>query len=211
MSTEVDHLVIAADSLAQGRAWCERTLGVQPVAGGHHALMGTHNLLLSLSSSRYRRAYLEIIAIDPDAAPPGRPRWFGLDGRPKGEPSLVQIVARSSHLEQQRQALIHLGIDPGSPLALSRGHLHWQMLLRPDGQMPSGFPMLIQWGDQHPADVLPDSGCSLLGVKLCGLGPSEAQALRLQNVELEMATQVNWKVQLNCPLGVVDLCSATLM
>ena len=73
MTTEVDHLVIAADSLEQGSAWCERTLGAKPVAGGRHALMGTHNLLLQLSSTAFERVYLEIIAIDPDAPAPGRP------------------------------------------------------------------------------------------------------------------------------------------
>jgi hypothetical protein len=37
--------------------------------------MGTHNRLLKLGEG----FYLELIAIDPQAPPPGRPRWFGLD------------------------------------------------------------------------------------------------------------------------------------
>ena len=49
----LDHLVVACRSLDAGRAWCEATLGVVPLPGGRHALMGTHNLLLSLSSDRY--------------------------------------------------------------------------------------------------------------------------------------------------------------
>jgi len=75
----VDHLVVAARSLEEGVAWCETTLGVTPGPGGKHAFMGTHNRLLKIATEAYPAAYLEIIAIDTDAPPPGRPRWFGLD------------------------------------------------------------------------------------------------------------------------------------
>ena len=37
--------------------------------------MGTHNRLLGLGTN----VYLEVIAIDTEAAPPARPRWFSLD------------------------------------------------------------------------------------------------------------------------------------
>ena len=37
--------------------------------------MGTHNRVLGMAGGMY----LEVIAIDPDAAAPERPRWFGLD------------------------------------------------------------------------------------------------------------------------------------
>src|SRR5690606_1359383 len=70
-----DHLAISARSLAEGAAKVERLLGVGTVPGGRHALMGTHNRLLSLGPTEY----LEVIAIDPDAPDPGRPRWFRLD------------------------------------------------------------------------------------------------------------------------------------
>ena len=79
MSAEVDHLVVAAHSLEQGADWCQRVLGVASRPGGKHGAMGTHNRLLALSSAAYPRSYLEIIAIDPDAPAPSRPRWFGLD------------------------------------------------------------------------------------------------------------------------------------
>ena len=63
----LDHLVMGAASLQQAAAWCERELGVTPLAGGRHALMGTHNCLLALASPEAPRAYLEFIAIDPEA------------------------------------------------------------------------------------------------------------------------------------------------
>ena len=72
---EFDHLIIGAHTLEQGAAYIEELLGVKPQAGGRHAAMGTHNMLLRLGA----RAYLEIIAIDPAGETPQRPRWFGLD------------------------------------------------------------------------------------------------------------------------------------
>jgi catechol 2,3-dioxygenase-like lactoylglutathione lyase family enzyme len=74
---EPDHLVLAARDLDAGAAWLESLLGVKLAQGGKHARMGTHNRLLGLGDN----FYLELIAIDPDAVAPGRPRWFGLDGR----------------------------------------------------------------------------------------------------------------------------------
>ena len=43
MTAQIDHLVIAANTLEEGVAWCERTLGITPGPGGEHPLMGTHN------------------------------------------------------------------------------------------------------------------------------------------------------------------------
>ncbi|HET6828569.1 MAG TPA: VOC family protein, partial [Ramlibacter sp.] len=75
----IDHLVVVAQTLEQGVEWCERTLGVTPGPGGKHPLMGTHNRLLRIATVDYPRAYLEIIAPDPDQPPPALPRPFGLD------------------------------------------------------------------------------------------------------------------------------------
>ena len=63
-SAEVDHLVIAAETLAQGCDYVESGLGVRPAPGGKHVTMGTHNALVGLGP----HAYIEIIAIDPEAA-----------------------------------------------------------------------------------------------------------------------------------------------
>ena len=84
----VDHLVVAARSLAEGVAWCEAALGVAPDPGGEHGWMGTHNRLLNIASAQFPRAYLEIIAINPLARAPDRIRWFDLD-----QPALQQAIA----------------------------------------------------------------------------------------------------------------------
>ena len=77
----IDHLVVLADTLEQGAAWCERSLGVPPGPGGEHPLMGTHNRLLRLASVDHPLAYFEVIARNPAAegAQAGRRRWFDMD------------------------------------------------------------------------------------------------------------------------------------
>src|SRR5574343_914294 len=103
---DIDHLVVAAASLDEGVAWCERVLGVAPAPGGQHALMGTHNRLLNISAPSYPRCYLEIIAIEPGApGPQGRARWFDLDDRALQQalreqgPGLIHWVARVPQLD----------------------------------------------------------------------------------------------------------------
>jgi hypothetical protein len=202
VTTEVDHLIVAADSLDEGAAWCEATLGVVPQPGGKHALMGTHNRLVNLSSPGFARCYLEIIAIDPEAPPPGRPRWFGLDSRPPGPPALIHVVARSTMLDMHRWGLIHKQIDPGLPVAASRGDLRWQILLRPDGSLVPGLPTLIQWeGAAHPADRLPDQGVRLTGLALDGLAAGAREVLRLRGVGGSAAGPARWSATLETPLG----------
>src|SRR5262249_53180740 len=72
---QLDHIAIAADSLAAGVAYAEAALGVKIPYGGAHPLMGTHNHLLRLGDN----VFLEIIAPDPAAGPLTRRRWFALD------------------------------------------------------------------------------------------------------------------------------------
>jgi hypothetical protein len=85
--------------------------------------MGTHNRLLAIGSPAFPRAYLEIIAIDPGATPPQRPRWFGLDSTALREavrvqPRLLHAVARTLRIDEIRAALAELGQDIGPVLAV---------------------------------------------------------------------------------------------
>ena len=79
MNTRIDHLIVAAATLDEGVAWCEAVLGITPGPGGRHPLMGTHNRLFKIATPTFPDAYFEIIALDPQAPPPQRVRWFGLD------------------------------------------------------------------------------------------------------------------------------------
>lgn len=208
MSTDIDHLIIAADTLEAGADWCQATLGVAPGPGGQHPLMGTHNRLLNLSSAAFPRCYLEIIAIDPAATAPGRPRWFGLDERPPGPPTLWHVVARSTRLDMHRWGLIHKQADPGLPLAASRGDFRWQILVRDDGRRTGVLPTLIQWEGPHPADRLPASAVQLSSLRLDGLPAAQRDVLQLRGVGGEPTAAPRLTAVLTTPRGEITLHSA---
>ncbi len=185
----VDHLVVAAATLDEGAAWCQATLGVAPGPGGRHALMGTHNRLLSVASDTYAQAYLEILAIDAEAPAPERRRWFGLDDIDlSAGPRLIHWVARSPMLDMHRWGLITLGLPPGEPVAFSResvqGPLQWQLTVPADGRLLCGgaLPSLIQWQGRHPADGMPTSGVTLRSLSLGGLPLRARELLRPRGV-----------------------------
>ncbi|MEW6515034.1 MAG: VOC family protein [Pseudomonadota bacterium] len=158
----LDHLVIAARDLDSGTRWLEERLGVPLAPGGVHAAMGTHNRLLRLAGGE--RLYLELIAIDPAASLPGRPRWFGLDdpalqARLTERPHLIHWVARSDDLARETTPA------HGEILAMQRGDYRWRITVPVDGRLPDGGhqPTLIQWDVPfHPAERLPETGCTLL-------------------------------------------------
>ena len=217
-ATAVDHLVVAAATLAQGVAWCEATLGVTPGPGGQHALMGTHNRLLNITSAGFPHSYLEIIATDPAAPPPGRARWFGLDdaalqARIAQMPQLVHMVARSAMLDMHRWGLITVGHQPGDPVRAGRdtpaGRLEWQILLRSDGALLCGgaLPTLIQWDGVHPAQNMAPAGVALQSLQLQGLPPRAREVLRLRGVQ-HRETGPALRAVLSTPKGEVVLESA---
>ena len=64
----LDHLVVAATTLADGIDYIAEITGVAPQPGGKHVAMGTHNALVRLAE----KVFLEIIAIDPAGKKPTR-------------------------------------------------------------------------------------------------------------------------------------------
>lgn len=217
MSAWVDHLVVAAASLEQGAAWCEQALGVAPAAGGRHAHMGTHNRLLAIGSAAFPMAYLEIIAHDPEAPPPTRPRWFGLDdaalqARLREGPRLLHIVARCARLDATLTALRELGLDAGQAVAAERaspqGLYRWRIAGRADGQLLSGgaLPTLIEWQGMHPSEHLPPSGVALHSLQLGGLAEPVVAALGLHDVSCS-AQGTALRAAFDTPRGRVQLSS----
>jgi hypothetical protein len=169
--SELDHLVVAARTLDAGTAWVEERLGARPVAGGSHVSMGTHNALLRLGP----RCYLEVIAPDPTAPAPDRPRWFALDEEPMrarlaGGPALITWVVRTPSLA----AACARVPDLGEILPMTRNAFRWKISVPDSGALAWGgiLPAAIQWeaGDdgvvRHPCDVLPESGCELVSLQL---------------------------------------------
>lgn len=217
---QVDHLVVAAATLDDGVRWCESVLGVAPGPGGRHALMGTHNRLLSIAGAAFPDAYLELIAVDPDATLPLRRRWFGLDDaslqrslRERG-PRLLHVVARTTQLELQQAGLAALGLDVGVAVAMRRetpqGPLGWRIVVRDDGALLLGgmLPTLIEWQGRHPAAAMPASGVVLEALALHGLPAAARDVLRLRGVGADAAVAPPAIVAtLRTPRGSVTLRS----
>ena len=155
-----DHLAISCTDLPEGTQAVEAALGLPLAPGGEHPAFGTHNRLLSLGPD----AYLEVIAINPQASAPGRARWFGLDGF-SGPARLTNWILRSDDLTGD---LAQADPGAGTPMALSRGALNWRMAVPEGGALPFDnlHPALIQWDGPHPAPNLPDAGARLVALTI---------------------------------------------
>ena len=204
MTLRFDHLAVAAETLRDGAAAVEAALGVPLEPGGQHARMGTHNRLLSLGPG----AYLEVIAIDPDARAPATPRWFDLD-RFSGPPRPVVWIAGCDDLEA---ALSAAPSGAGRPVDFARGDLRWRMAVPDDGRLPFDnlFPALTEWqGTARAAARLPDRGCRLEALVL---SHPEADALRRALGQLADETRLrilrgapSLSARIRTPEGVRDL------
>jgi Glyoxalase-like domain len=160
----LDHLTIVAPSLEAGVEHVREQLGIEMAAGGKHPEMGTHNRLLRLGPS----LFLEVIAVDPAAARPAGPRWFGLDDDDAVRRAwdkahrLRGWVARTDDLPS---VLARHGGLLGHDTTVSRGDRSWRFSLLPDGALPVAgvAPSVIDWGPRgSPAAAMPDLGAGLL-------------------------------------------------
>ena len=176
LSSAIDHLVVTAPTLASGIQYVEQTLGCKMQPGGQHPRMGTHNALLKIGVD----CYLEVIAIDPDAVPPQRNRWFELDTLlPETRPLLATWVMRTNDIHKVTNAT---DLDLGVVEEMSRGTMEWQITIPPDGRLPlHGIaPAVIQWkGEVHPASKLAESSVSLL--QLVGHHPDARHVTAMLN------------------------------
>ena len=183
MKLVIDHIVVAAPDLDSGAAMSPACWAWSRARRASR--MGTHNRVLGMAGGMY----LEVIAIDPDAAAPERPRWFGLDEpamreRLRGGPFLAHWAARVALPDDLSawQARHPERIAPAIPM--TRGELRWRLTVPDDGSLPAWreagqsagdglLPTLIQWDvPAHPGVSLPDSGLTLL--RLSGSHPRAA-------------------------------------
>lgn len=187
---ELDHIVIAAGSLEAGVSYVEARLGVRVPEGGKHPLMGTHNCLMQIGDG----AFLEIIAIDPDAPEPSRPRWFNLDS-PDVQASILERprlhtwVLRTDNIAD---AVAASPISPGPIEEGRRGDRVWNITIPQDGSMPEDglFPTLIEWPDfTGPASGMADLGCRLEALKATHTEP-ERLTVALADIGAESLIEI---------------------
>lgn len=207
---QLDHLVVAAATLEAGVAHVEQALGVVVPFGGKHPLMGTHNALMQLGPA----CFLEVIAIDPEASDPGRPRWYALDDpnvqqRLSKRPCLLTWVCRTKDISSAVDASL---IGTGPAIEGRRGDLVWQITVPDDGSLPEGglFPTLLQWpeslGENGPISRMPDLGCKLEKLELAGLNPERLEeglsAIRFDGpVNITHAASVALRATIATPNG----------
>jgi hypothetical protein len=148
---ELDHLTVVAPSLAEGVAHVRACLDIDVPFGQRHRDMATHNHRLRLGES----VYLEIIAVDPEAPQPERPRWFGLDDRNAVRKAwddgfrLRGWVARTNEIDavlSGREELL------GSKTRLTAGDAFFHFAIPADGSLPLGgiAPSVIDRGGRPP-------------------------------------------------------------
>jgi len=171
--TAFDHIAVLCERLEEGVAHVEAALDLPVGPGGRHEAFGTHNALMRLGGEEY----LEVIAVDPDAPAPGRPRWFDLD-RFAGPPRLARWVCRVDDLA----AAVAEAPEVGVPMDLARGDYRWAMAVPGDGVLPLDnlHPALIEWRGPHPAPALED-----VGARLGRLIVGHAEVDRLDGLRLD--------------------------
>ena len=155
---DIDHLLYASHSLAQGIDEVEQLFGVRPVVGGQHPNMGTHNALMALGPS----TYLEVIARDPALQVPTRGAL--VDFAEDETSRLITWAVRTSEINTLTDKMHKAGVSVGKVDAGRRETPEGQILawrFTDPYAMPMGgaVPFLIDWGNTpHPASSIPSGG-----------------------------------------------------
>jgi hypothetical protein len=220
MKLNIDHFVLAADTLEQGVAYLESQLGVTIPFGGVHPTMGTHNCLMQLSDD----LFFEIIAINPesltdDTLKVKQPRWFSLDSpylqaQLKQQPQLLTWVTNTRDMQRTADTGIYRQCTIRD---ITRADLSWKFSLPDDGALLGDglIPYVLQWSGDHPAIKMRDLGCSLAEINLFHPQKSwienqlqEIGAAHLINIEsLDSNQQGYFELLLQTPKGKVSLSS----
>ncbi len=211
LACELDHIVIGASSLETGVRFIRDRLGVDIGPGGKHDRMGTHNRLMRLGDD----CYLEVIAVDPEAPAPARPRWYGLDEQAilaslAAQPQLLTWVVRCADIDMQIQAAT---VSVGAILPLSRGTLRWQLTVPDDGHLPGGgvVPHIIEWDSGvRPWETMTDPGCRLVELTLTHPDPlwladalASLGAPRLERVSVRKGGIPSLTARIATPSGAI--------
>lgn len=161
----LDHLVLAAPTLAAGVRRVRALLGVKPEPGGSHPRWATRNALVGLGPGRY----LEVIAPDPELPAPDGPRPFRIDALER--PELVSWALKDDRPERSAERLAAVGVDAGAVLPGRRRKpdgtvLSWRLSDPAADREGGALPFLIDWtGAAHPAHAL-EHRVSLTGFRI---------------------------------------------
>ncbi len=167
MNNHIDHFTVATGSLASGAPALAEVLGALIPGGSKHDLMSTHNCVMRAGEG----CFIELLAIDPDAADPGRARWFSMDdpatqARIAQRPRALCWVVRTDDLDT---LVATSPVDLGEILPFKRGDRSWRITVPKDGHLPGNglLPAFIEWSPgPHPSAAQQDLGVRLKAIRL---------------------------------------------
>jgi hypothetical protein len=167
LKNQIDHFAVGAQSLEQGIAEMQSTLGVTLSPGSKHDLMSTHNCVMQAGNE----CFFELISIDPDAPQPSRTRWFTLDDantqqRLSVRPRALCWVVNTDDLDAVVAAS---PVDLGEVVTFTRGDRSWRLTVPADGHLPGDalLPAFIEWSPgPHPSTAQADLGVRLSTIRL---------------------------------------------
>ena len=206
MNLALDHLAVVAGNLDEGCEYVKECLGIDVPFGGEHSRMGTHNCLAKLGNDEF----IEVIAINPKAPKPQRPRWFNLDHHGHRPPFLAHWIARTDNINS---TLANIDAPVGKPLECVRGNLIWQLSVPDDGSFAfdGAFPSVIEWPMRpYPGQSMHDVGCVLQNLTIIHPNHIELQQalqphLNDERIQIIHGASVKLNATVHTPTGVRSL------
>jgi len=209
---KLDHLTVIAPSLAEGVLHVRNCLDLDVPFGQRHAYMGTYNHLLQLGDT----VYLEIVALDPEADAPDRPRWFGLDDQNKVRCDwdegrrLRGWVARTDTIDA---IIAGRGDIFGEKVPLPTVNASFDFAIPNDGSLPldGAAPSLIdRRGKPRAMATIVDLGARLRSFTLAHPDPAAVEALyRALTVDrppdIRRGSKLRYRAQIETPAGPREL------
>ncbi|MEH3061522.1 MAG: VOC family protein [Methylobacterium radiotolerans] len=209
---KLDHLTVIAPTLAEGVDHVRACLDLDVPFGRRHAYMGTHNHLLQLGGS----TYLEIVAVDPDAVPPQRARWFGLDDQMRVRRDwdtgrrLRGWVARTDALDWMLEGRVGTF---GRKVALPFDEPIFDITIPEDGSLPldGAAPSIIdRRGRSRSMNDVADLGARLDGFTLEHPEPDHlSELLRYWSIDrpptVVEGMKLRYRAQIETPGGLKEL------
>ncbi len=174
MMTRLDHFVLAISDLERGMDEFERLTNVRPAFGGEHALLGTHNALVSLGSNQY----MEVLA--PRRGAELHDVFRGVENYECLTPFRWSVATTS--VANTRAQLLDAGFAvkpsiPGERITADGHTLHWTMLFL-DESYDVNAPFFIEWtaDTTHPSTTTP-TGCSLRSYSVSAINDERLRQL----------------------------------
>jgi hypothetical protein len=209
---KLDHLTVIAPTLSDGVAHVRDCLDLDVPFGQRHSYMGTYNHLLQLGDM----VYLEVIALDPDAQPPARARWFGLDNKKaiiadwEAGRRLRGWVARTDAMDfvlAGRESIF------GRKIALPWTNSSFDFAIPDDGSLPldGAVPSIIdRRGKARSMANIVDLGARLRSFSLQHPdAPSLSQRYRTLDIDrppaIVQGADLRYRAQIETPAGVREL------